>query len=271
MDVAVSPIPLSAMGYILKLLSTQLITPMLDAVPSSSQTTQMRKAVVLDAPRVAPLGTVIEDAAVMERSAYVPVEAVADRYGIKTGSAAEGSEPESVLMAMVNALVATDAASERFIGAVKVPLPSACMMLGCTDAGSHAVQIQLPDPSDLNIPTSPAEVWMFAPPGRIRVVALWVSVKEPSNWHTRRIPAEMVPSPVIEVVPVISMNSPFAAPMSVVVAEATSEPLWFVVRMIAYAARMKSSAVDPIVSVPAGELLEAVAERSAIFVGIAMR
>ena len=68
--------------------------------------------------------------------------------------------------------------------------------------------------------TSPAAVVMFAAPGRIRLVPLCVSVRMLSNTSRRRVPACIVPSAVIVVVPVTCANGVVTVERSVVDAEA---------------------------------------------------
>jgi hypothetical protein len=72
---------------------------------------------------------------------------------------------------------------------------------------------------------SPATVVMFAAPGRIKLVALWVRVKAPVKMMTFHTPALTVPKEVMVVVPVTLWARPSTAPRSVVVAEAMSAPL----------------------------------------------
>lgn len=79
-------------------------------------------------------------------------------------------------------------------------------------------QRQLPEPSDKKRPQSPAAVVMFAAPGRIKLVALCVSVSAPENTTYFVMPAAIVPRPVIVVVPVIVRNWDSFVPKSVVVA-----------------------------------------------------
>jgi hypothetical protein len=110
---------------------------------------------------------------------------------------------------------------------------------------------------------------MLAEPGSINEVALWVKVKAPVNLTVRLIPAAIVPRAVIVVVPVTSTNSPVAAPISVVEAEAMSAPLALVALRIAEMARIKSSpAVGD--SEPAGEFDAAVVDKSDITEGTAI-
>lgn len=63
---------------------------------------------------------------------------------------------------------------------------------------------------------------MFAALGRMMAVEL-VIYSAPLNLHSRLIPAAVVPNEVIVVVPVIVTDSPSAAPMSVVDAEAMED------------------------------------------------
>ena len=83
---------------------------------------------------------------------------------------------------------------------------------------------QLPLPKETNVAVSPATVVIFAAPGNIKLVALCVNVKAPVNLTILRVPACIVPKPVIVVVPVTSTKLPVAAPISVVVALAMSAP-----------------------------------------------
>lgn len=61
---------------------------------------------------------------------------------------------------------------------------------------------QLPEPSDLNVRTSPAFVVMFVEPGSAMDVDATI-VQEPENLHSRTIPAATVPREVIDAEPVI--------------------------------------------------------------------
>ena len=63
---------------------------------------------------------------------------------------------------------------------------------------------------------------MLAPPGRMRVVALWVKVKALSNLKNLMMPGLTLSKAVMAVVPVIRRLLERAAPMLVVAAEATS-------------------------------------------------
>ncbi len=72
-----------------------------------------------------------------------------------------------------------------------------------TVVGAYIKQRQFPAPSETNKPQSPATVVMFAAPGRIRLVALWVNVSAPAKRTNFQIPAETVPRPVMVVVPVM--------------------------------------------------------------------
>jgi hypothetical protein len=72
---------------------------------------------------------------------------------------------------------------------------------------------------------SHAAVVISAPVGSIKLVALCVSISIQSNCSVLCVHACIVPSPVIVVVHVISVKFQVAAQMSVVVAEAISEPL----------------------------------------------
>jgi len=91
-------------------------------------------------------------------------------------------------------------------------------------AGQYETQRQLPEPSEMTMAVSLAAVVIFAAPGRIRLVALWVRVKAPANLRIFHTPAATVPNPVIVVVPVMLCFKPPTAPRSVVVAEAISAP-----------------------------------------------
>ena len=62
---------------------------------------------------------------------------------------------------------------------------------------------------------------MLKPPGKIKLVALYVNVSEPANITVRSAPAAIVPSAVMAVVPVTLTTFDAAAPMSVVAADAT--------------------------------------------------
>ena len=71
---------------------------------------------------------------------------------------------------------------------------------------------------------SQTAVIMFAEVGRIRLVALYVSVKIPLKISVIFVPAVTVPNDVIVVVPVTVRVFPVATDRSVVVAEAMSAP-----------------------------------------------
>src|SRR3990167_745388 len=137
-------------------------------------------------------------------------------------------------------------------------------------ARSKNKQNQFPEPSDMNIARSFAAVVIFAALGRIRDVALCVSVKAPVNLTILQIPSATVPSPVIVVVPVIWIYLPVAAPIFVVVAEAISAPFASPWRRMDWMACKKFSITEGD-SLSAGELLAAVTLRSDIKVGTAMR
>ena len=77
---------------------------------------------------------------------------------------------------------------------------------------------QLPDPSEIKRPVSPAAVVMFAAPGRIRLVALCVRIKAPEKVTYLVMPAEIVPRPVIVVTPDTVRYWLSLVPRSVVVA-----------------------------------------------------
>ena len=96
---------------------------------------------------------------------------------------------------------------------------------GTFDSRTKSKQIQLPEPRDLKKPTSLATVTIFAAPGKIKLVALWVKVKAPVNLTVLSTPAAAVPKAVIVVVPVTSTKLPVAVAKFVVLAEAISAPL----------------------------------------------
>jgi hypothetical protein len=100
---------------------------------------------------------------------------------------------------------------------VKVLAPNPAFPL----AYKYLVTIQLPDPRLLASYLSFAAVVIFAVPGRIKDVALWVRVSAPVNLPFLFIPSATLSNDVIVVVPDISTFSDIAAPIAVDVADAT--------------------------------------------------
>ncbi|OOZ38102.1 hypothetical protein BOW52_09310 [Solemya elarraichensis gill symbiont] len=123
----------------------------------------------------------------------------------------------------------------------------------------YPIQRQLPDPKEVIIATSPAAVVIFAAPGRIRDVPLWVKVNASAKIKVRCMPAVSVPKPVIVVVPVTVITPSATEERSVVVAEAIVPVLNCFLRAAWIFWNWRSKFV-PILSVPAGPLLEGVVD-----------
>ena len=92
---------------------------------------------------------------------------------------------------------------------------------GATAAFVYLIHCQLPPPKLMNSAVSLAAVEMFAAPGRIRLVALCVSVKALENLTHRLMPLLTLSKAVIVVVPLIMTLSLAAPPMFTVEADAS--------------------------------------------------
>ena len=88
------------------------------------------------------------------------------------------------------------------IPTVEAPLPVVTAARSKTRATIEAARMyevhrQLPEPRLCKNTTSPAPATMFAAPGRIRLVALWVSVGVEAKRTIRSVPAGATPNDVI--------------------------------------------------------------------------